>query len=231
MKYYKKLIAVSESVKKDVEARSENKCEIIYNGINLSSVKQRESVYNSDEFRIISVGRLDHLVKGQDLLIEAARILVVKKGVNKVKFFLTGEGSSKEYLKELIFRFNLEANVFFLGNRSREWIYDNLQNYDLFVQPSRMEGFGLSVTEAMAARVPVVASDIEGPAEILESGKHGLLFENNKSEDLVLQIEKAMKMYETGEILKLTVSAYEHCMNDFNIAKITKEYCVAYSEL
>jgi glycosyltransferase involved in cell wall biosynthesis len=228
MRYYKKLIAVSQSVKLDVESRSRNKCDIIYNGIRINSIKKHEAVSRLNEFNVISVGRLDHLVKGQDLLIEAANDLVKVKGLINVKFFIAGEGSSRKFLEELILNLNLSENVFLLGNMNREWIYENLYRYDLFIQPSRLEGFGLTVAEAMAAKVPVLASDIEGPAEILENGKHGILFENNNSEDLALKIKNAIQLIESGEIVSMIDSAYNHCLNNFNITRTAKEYCEAY---
>lgn len=228
MRYYKKLIAVSSSVKFDVESRSKNICNIIYNGIRISSIKKRNLIYDHNDFRIILVGRLDHQVKGQDLLIEAAHYLVVKKGLVNIKFFIVGEGNSRKHLEELILNLNLIENVFLLGNMNREWIYENLQSYDLFIQPSRLEGFGLTVAEAMAAKVPVLASDIEGPAEILEYGKHGIMFEKNSYQDLARQIENAIRLYENGEIVKIIESAYNHCLINFNITRTAQEYCAAY---
>jgi glycosyltransferase involved in cell wall biosynthesis len=228
MRYYKKLIAVSQSVKLDVESRSRNKCDIIYNGIRINSIKKHEAVSRLNEFNVISVGRLDHLVKGQDLLIEAANDLVKVKGLINVKFFIAGEGSSRKFLEELILNLKLSENVFLLGNKNREWIYENLCRYDLFIQPSRLEGFGLTVAEAMAAKVPVLASDIEGPAEILENGKYGILFENNNSEDLALKIKNAIQLIESGEIVSMIDSAYNHCLNNFNITRTAQEYCEAY---
>jgi glycosyltransferase involved in cell wall biosynthesis len=228
MKYYKKLIAVSQSVKLDVESRSRNKCEIIYNGIRINNIRKNETVSRLNEFNIISVGRLDHLVKGQDLLIEAAYEIILNEGLKSVKFFIAGEGSSRQFLEELILNLKLNENVFLLGNKDREWIYENLCRYDLFIQPSRLEGFGLTVAEAMAAKVPVLASDIEGPAEILENGKHGMLFAYNNSEDLALKIKNAMKLIENGEMVNMIDSAYNHCLNTFNITRTAQEYCRAY---
>ena len=228
MKYYKKLIAISGAVKKDVESRSRNKCEIIYNGIKINSIKTRSEIFVPKDFNVILVGRLDTLVKGQDLLVKAAHHLVITKGLKNIKFFIVGEGSSRKSLEELIVSLELEGYIFLLGNKDREWIYGNLHNYDLFIQPSRMEGFGLTVAEAMAAKVPVIATDIEGPAEILEYGKHGILFENNNSEDLALSIEQAIHLYETGEIVKIIDSAYNHCLSNFNIIRTAEEYCKAY---
>lgn len=229
MKYYKKRFVVSKSVKKDVESRSNNKCEIIYNGIKIKGIKQREANYSSNTFQIVMVGRLNHRIKGQDLLIEAARLLINEKGFTTIKFSLVGDGPSRPYLEELISNLNLGDNIVLLGNKEREWIYENLHNYDLFVQPSRLEGFGLTVVEAMAAKVPVVASNIEGPAEILENGNHGIMFENDNATDLSVQIENAIRLYENGEMAKMIESAYTHCLNNFDVTRTARLYCMSYS--
>lgn len=54
--------------------------------------------------------------------------------------------------------------------KNQEWIYHNLCNFDLFIQPSRFEGFGLTVAEAIAAKVTVLVSNIQGPMEIIDDG-------------------------------------------------------------
>jgi glycosyltransferase involved in cell wall biosynthesis len=228
MKWYNKLVAVSKSVKTDVESRSKNICEIIYNGVKISSIDQKEPVFNPNSFRIISVGRLDHLVKGQDLLIEAAHILINGKGLNNLKFFIVGEGTSRTYFEELILSFNLKGNVFLMGNITREWIFQNLHRYDLFIQPSRLEGFGLTVVESLAAKVPVIASEIDGPAEILENGKYGIMFQNDNAEDLAGRIEYAISLYESGEIIRMIEAAHNHCLNNFNITRTAQQYCQSY---
>ena len=228
MMIYKKIFAISNTVKLDIESRSNLKCKLIYNGIRTQDIKKRESFTLPEVYKIILVKRLDHLSKGQDLLVNALNILINQKGIKNIKLYFVGEGKSREFIQKLIDDLNLQDYIFLLGNKSREWVYENLCKYELFIHPSRFEGFGLTVTEAMIAKVPVIASNIEGPAEILENGKHGLIFENNSCEDLAKQIEYAMKLYENGDILKITDSAYNHCLKNFNISRTAKEYCESY---
>ena len=64
----------------------------------------------------------------------------------------------------------------------------HLTDYDLFVQPSRWEGFGLTVAEAMAAGVPVLVSEGQGPAEVTQGSRYGWLFANGDADDLQRQI-------------------------------------------
>ena len=54
----------------------------------------------------------------------------------------------------------------FLVKQTQDYVAAHLTDYDLFVQPSRWEGFGLTVAEAMAAGVPVLVSEGQGPAEV-----------------------------------------------------------------
>lgn len=228
MKGYNKIFAISKTVKLDIESRSNLKCEVIYNGIRTQDIKIRELFVAPGIYKIILVKRLDHRTKGQDLLVNALDLLINRKGIKNIKLYLAGEGKSRDFIQRLIDDLNLQEHVFLLGNKSREWVYENLHKYDLFIHPSRYEGFGLTVVEAMAAKVPVIASNIEGPAEILEYGKYGIMFESDNYEDLALQIENAVRLYENGEIVKIIESAYHHCITNFNITRTAQEYCESY---
>ncbi len=230
MKYFDNLFAISNSVKFDVESRGFLPCNMIYNGIRTSEIFRRTSYKFDSEFKIVFVKRLNHQRKGQDLLIRAIKMLVKEKNCNpyNLKVYLVGDGESYGYLQKMIFKSNLSETVILLGNKNRDWIYANLCDYHLFVHPSRYEGFGLVVAEAMAAGIPIVSSAIEGPAEILANGKYGLLFENNDAKDLADKIEQAVKMYTEGTIKQLADHAYKHCVDNFDISITAANYCKYY---
>lgn len=228
MQHYDKCFAISRSVKKNVESRGGPECDVIYNGIYTIKIRRKESYSTKGEFKIIQVKRLNHERKGQDLLIRAAQKLVNHHQKKTMKFYLVGEGESRPFLEQLIQELGLSNYVFLLGNWNRDRVYSELADYDLFVHPSRYEGFGLAVTEAMAAKVPVVASNIEGPAEILGHGKFGLLFENENVEALVEQIRKAEKLFEEGSVYQLAEKSYRHCLKHFDIQQTAKNYCDSY---
>jgi glycosyltransferase involved in cell wall biosynthesis len=227
---FNKTIAISESVKKEIEERSKLHCKVIYNGIDTNLIRSNQNQKYTNELRIIQVKRLDHLEKGQDLLIEAVNHLLGKVNVN-IHVDFVGDGNSKAYLEELVQQYNLSASIRFLGNKTREWVYTNLCNYHLFAHPSRYEGFGLSLTEAMAAKIPVLSSNIEGPAEILQEGKYGLVFTNEDVHDLTKALLKAFELYQSGEINELIENAYTHCLQHFSIEKTAQLYCETYKEL
>ena len=81
----------------------------------------------------------------------------------------------------------LEDNIYFLGNISD--ILPILQATTIFVRPSLTEGMSLAILEAMACGLPVVASDIEGNAEIIDNGKTGCLVPPTDSKALAETIE------------------------------------------
>ena len=117
-----------------------------------------------------ALGRL-HEQKGFDVLLRAAAILR-DKGV-PFRLRIAGEGPDRALLEGLIQDTGLGDQVELPGWVSPPGPF--LATLDLFAVPSRYEPFGLVVIEAMAAGVPVVASDLEGPREILEQGRLGFL--------------------------------------------------------
>ena len=174
-KFYIKLFAISKSVKNDIEQRSGIKPIVVYNGIRIDAIKQKEN-YDFNIFRIVQVSRLDHEKKGQHILLEALKTLVYKKKITNICVDFIGEGNAFAYLKKLVEEYKIKEYVNFLGIKDRNYIYEHLKDYNLLVQPSLYEGFGLTIVEAMAAKVPVLVSDIDGPMEIVDNGNHGYFF-------------------------------------------------------
>ena len=110
-------------------------------------------------------------VKGLDLLLKAVPPLL--KEFPDLKVLLVGDGPERENLVRLAYELGIADRVAI--SPSVEDTRVPLSLLQVFVAPAWREGFGLAIVEAMAAGVPVVASDAGGPAEIIENGKSGLL--------------------------------------------------------
>jgi glycosyltransferase involved in cell wall biosynthesis len=231
LKYFDQLFAISFAVKKNIEYRSQYKCKVIYNGLLLDQIRKKGSYSLGGTLRIITIKRLNHVRTGQDLLIEAIGRLVKNHCEIDFQLSLVGEGKSRTYLEKQIADLHLNTNVVLLGNKRRDWIYEHLCDYDLCILPSRFEGFGLVLAESMAAKVPIIASNIDGPAEILEKGKYGFLFEKDNTNDLALKINTVVSYYKTGNIIEMTEKAYQHCKMNFNVQTTAINYCEAYQEI
>ena len=216
------LFAISSSVKEAFYAKYNVDSMIVYNGI-LTSNFSRKVSYNITPpiFRVIQISRLDHQKKGQDLLIKAASIL---KGKLDVTFI--GDGDSMAYLKELSQKLEVNDYVHFLGKKTQGYIAEHLKGYSLFIQPSRREGFGLTVAEAMAAKVPVLVSSGQGPAEVTENIKYGWVFLNGDENDLASQIIYLISHYEDAE--RKANLAYDYVCSHYDVSITARSYLELY---
>lgn len=220
--------AISKCVQEDVMKRTSIEPIVIYNGIIVENFRQSKcvNIYSDKKpFQIVQVSRLDHEKKGQHILIEAVSILV-RKGYSNLQLIFIGNGDSKKHLEEFAKKLGLN-NVVFLGTKPVSFIYENLCEYDLFVQPSLFEGFGLTVTEAMAAKVPLLVSDIDGPLEIVENGKFGWTFEKGSAKDCAVKIEKIIN-YNKELLQKQVDAAWNHVYDFYNVKKTASNYISFY---
>lgn len=225
---YNKLFSISNAVQEDVLFRGGGSNSIvIYNGIKFDDIEINCNYDKIEKYKIIQVSRLDQEIKGQHILIKAISILV-ERGIDNIQLDLIGEGSSQENLKKLVKNLNIENNVNFLGTQPRIYIYKNLKNYQLLVQPSLFEGFGLTIIEGMAAKIPILISDIEGPMEIIENGKYGYFFESGNVEDLADKINSIITKSTSQEHCKLIERAYQHVRDNFDIVQTASNYLKYY---
>lgn len=216
-----RIFSISKAVKDDLLVKYGIESHVIYNGIKTKSFHRREAKMFDGKLRIVQVSRLEHDKKGQDLLIEA-----VGKIRDKVMVDFIGDGSSNNFLKNLVKGKGMESLVNFLGAKSQAYIAEHLANYDLFIQPSRYEGFGLTVAEAMAANVPVLVSGSQGPAEVTSGDKFGWTFENDNADDLRNIIEHIINHY--NEALEKSKEAMKYVCDNFDVSRTAKEYLKHY---
>ncbi|MBN1599805.1 MAG: glycosyltransferase family 4 protein [Bacteroidales bacterium] len=227
LKRYGRLFSISKSVYDDVLKRAGLESVIVYNGLRLKEIAVKKN-YSTQQLKIIQISRLIHKKKGQDILLRAIHYLVNRKKFTQFKVSIVGEGESEEYLKKLMHQLEIADYVNFDGYRDRNYIYQNLKNYDLLVQPSRYEGFGITVIEAMAAGVPVLISDIDGPLEITQYGKLGYLF---KSEDYIQFAEQIVNVWNdinSGIIKKKIKEAKIFADKTFSIQATSENYLKNY---
>lgn len=227
---YDQLFAISESVQNDIKRQSNFDSIVVNNGINVNDIQFKKG-NNPSTFRIIQVSRLNHEKKGQHILLEALNILINKYNLRNLHLDFIGEGSSLNYLIGVAEKLYLTHYVSFLGLRDREYIYSHLQDYDLLVQPSLFEGFGLTIIEAMAAGIEILVSDIDGPLEIIEKIGHGHKFKSGNTDDC------ALKIYEIYSNCNIMDSNFrlemqrEACKKLFDVEITAKNYLDEYKNL
>ncbi len=227
---YKKLFAISKAVKEDLYNRGNLNSELVYNGIHFETFTKRTEyqLQRGEAFKIVQVSRLLHEQKGQDILIKAVQELVLQKHLPQVELHIIGDGPSENYLSDLITTLDVGKAIKLVGPKDRSWIYNNLKDYHLLVQPSRFEGFGLTVLEAIAAGIPVIASDIDGPAEILRNMSGSWLFENENVSQLIGAIKEVMTQYQDDKIASLCLNDIIEAKRRFSVVATAQNYLEHY---
>ena len=186
-------------------------------------VKRQAHALNKDKILIGCVSRLIHEIKGQDLIIEALHILDINKKLpSNLKVEFIGDGLSMDFLNKITTAYKLNSYVSFLGAKDRGFIYNRLKDYDLFIQPSRFEGFALTVVEAMAAKVPVLVSNYQGPFEIIAKGLYGEWFVNDNANELAKKILHIINNYD--EAISKANLGYQIAVTKYNIEQTAKIY-------
>ncbi|WP_110516235.1 glycosyltransferase family 4 protein [Herpetosiphon llansteffanensis] len=122
--------------------------------------------------RFLLIGRLE-IQKAQDIFIQAAALVLQHSP--DAEFWLAGEGTQEANFRQLAANLAIEHAIKFLG--PRDDIPEVLSQVDVLVSTSRWEGFATVILEAMAARTPIIASDIGGNNEQVVDGETGLLVE------------------------------------------------------
>lgn len=222
-------IAVSNSVYDVYQKAGLFNVETVYNGVKTEIF----NMYCNDEYqpnnKIVNVARLSTRQKGQDILIKALRICK-DNGFNIKCDFIGGEydydKTALPYLRGLVRKLDLSGEISFLGQMNN--IETILPNYSLFVLPSRSEAFGLVIVEAMAAGLVVVASNVDGPRELIEDGVTGFLFESENFEELAM---KLMELFKNPLFAKeIRENSIVHS-EQFNISKTVSSYLNIYQRI
>lgn len=166
--------------------------------------------------QFLALGRLVY-AKGFDILLNAFKIFM--KENKDWNLIIVGEGKERKNLEKQIKKNNLESRVYL------EHATNNVKKYFLnsstFLLPSRWEGFGMVVLEALETGVPVIAFDINAMREIFGDSKAKILVEQNNIEEYA----KAMlKIAENDEYRKTLGRNAKERAKLFTIEKISKEW-------
>ncbi len=191
-----RIICVSQAVR-DHHARRTHlppwRYEVIYNGIDADAYppnpQRREELrrqwgVGDDEILIAFVGRLDYQKNLPMLLDVVGRLRRVRDDIHLV---VAGDGPDAPVLERFLHE-NASGWVIRLGQTDD--VPGVLAASDIFVQPSRGEGFGLAAAEAMAAGLPVIATKVSGLTELIEDGAGGLLIDSEDIDALAAAINQ-----------------------------------------
>jgi phosphatidyl-myo-inositol dimannoside synthase len=182
---------------------------IIPNGVDLEVFHPGEPFSDNGPLRLLCVARLIER-KGQPHLIHAVKKLV-DEGFD-LTLDLIGEGDSLAGYRSLTRQLGLTARVRFLGYISRQEMPEHYCTAHVFVLPSYNEGMSVATLEAMAAGLPLIATNDRGGSELIIEGKNGYSYDFGDIESLTDRIRLCaldrMMTKEMGEMSRVHASNY-----------------------
>ena len=171
---------------------------------------------------MLAVGRLE-VIKGQQYLIRA--LAIVRGQHKKCHLILAGSGGNKHNLEQLAVQLGVKENVHFLGTRRD--IPQVMKSCDFLVLPSESEGLPFVVLEAMASRLPIIATKVGRIPEIIGSNERGFLVPSGDVENL----SKAILLFLEKERLDLSNHAFCYVKKQYNENNMIELYRRQYSLL
>lgn len=210
IRYYKKfdnIVTVSDYGRKAFIEKMptlKSKIEVVYDIIsptliNRMSCKGDGFEDEYDGIRILTIGRLVD-VKGYDMAIEAAYKL--RKDGMDFRWYVIGEGNLKNKLEKMVHKFKLEENFIFLGTTHNPYTY--LNQSDIYVQPSKFEGFGMAIAEARMLGKTIVATNFTTVHNQLRSEENGIIV-GMSPEELYYGIKKVLENKDLRNIIYLNL--------------------------
>lgn len=224
----KKVIVVGPGLEQELRKYTEKeKIQLIPNIVDTSLFKPNDNIKKSNKFRFFSLAFLTYN-KGFDVLLKA--FAKAFKGNEEVELVIGGDGEEKENLEKLTMNLEIEKQVTFLGELSREQAAMEMQKCDAFVLASRFETFGVVFIEALACGKPIIATKCGGP-EIIVNEQNGLLVEPNDIHQLseaLAKIKRNITQYDRDYIVK-------DCKNRFGkkavVGRLISEYKAILEEI
>lgn len=230
-----KVITLAEPMKEELCARfgvNSDMVQIIHNGVNIEHFSHREDIKETkrelgieeDDFVIGSVGRLDP-VKNYITLIQAFELFTDK--FIKSKLIIVGDGSERSLLKKAVSGTRVSNNIIFAGYQSS--VRRFLQIMDIYVQTSLYEGFSNTIVEAMAAGLPVIATDVGGNRVLIDDGINGFLI-RPKQPDILFSKLSALKN-DISLLRDMSQRCRQSTREKYSLERMIKEYDRCYNNL
>jgi glycosyltransferase involved in cell wall biosynthesis len=219
---------------KKLKIRPRQSVELIHNGIDPYKLE----IFGKDEAKIklleklpqrqrgflhakIVVGTIANFykTKGLEYFIEAIKSLRTEPAIAHAAFVIIGNGPEKEKLELQIKESGIKNKIFLAGKLPDARKY--LAAFDVFVLPSVKEGFPWALLEAMAAKLPVITTNVGAVPEIIEDGKNGFMVEPGKPELIAQKIKELIGDERLRQ--ELGIQAHQTVVLKFDLNKMVEK--------
>ena len=220
------IIAVSHYQKNLISINTNSKIYVIPPGIDFKNISNLKSDKPLKHPSLFFIGGLLGERKGTHILLKATQI--IKSKHPDIYVYIAGSGPQELELRKLSKELNIEENIAFLGRISDDEKWTYYKSVDICVIPSLWEGMPTVLFEAMMCGKPVVASDVDGIAEVLVDNETGLLCEAGNAADLA---DKIVTLVQNQEMREEMGKAGEIKVREFTFDKIAGQTVKLYREI
>ena len=232
-----RLVGVGDAVRQALiknEGLPAGRVEVVYNGVDLQALAtaspqarlrvRSEFRFHQDDFVAVQVARL-HELKDHSTAIQA--IDKARRTIPNLRLLIVGEGEQRAAIEAEIEARHLEEHVVLAGTRTD--IADLLAASDVFLMSSISEGIPLTIIEAMAAGLPVVATAVGGIPEMIRNEQSGFLV---PAEDFA-GLAKALVRLEQDPLLRQALAdvGREAADAQFSLQRMLNGYSTMYQEM
>lgn len=220
-----KIVFLSEEYKNEIEQKKfwgykAKKIAVIPNGLNLNVYKPAFKTHASPvvlgmQSRIVAIK--DHIT-----LLYAIDLLKKKYGTGKFTLQIAGDGANKENLLQLTQHLSLQKEVSFLGMLKENELAPFLQSCDIYIHASLGETMSTAIMQAMACKLPVIASDVQGINNMIQNNVTGILVPPQQPELLANAID--LLLNDNNLSLQLATNAYQTALGRFSSNTMFESY-------
>lgn len=226
-RYFDAVVPLSPELHRELDGRAGKGLVYIQNGVDIGEIDAVETP--APELRALRdqgafiVGYVGQLIprKGIDTLIRA----FARLELSNARLVLIGEGGQRTELEALARELDIDARTHFMGYRNDRIAL--MRGMHVFVLPSMLEGIPRCLMEAMAAHVPVVATDIPGCRDLIDDGRTGLLVRPGEVDALVC----AIRTVHAADPGPKVAAAREKVEADYSAATMATRYTDLYMKL
>jgi glycosyltransferase involved in cell wall biosynthesis len=250
LEYVDLIVGCSNYITEKIKSRFPqfaSRCQTVFNGVDIDNFVRDDSE-KSPEQKLLFVGRISP-EKGLHNLLDALKIVIQKYPETQLQIVGPYKPAPTEFIASLsdestvasLAQFvpekyyshlqtklspEIAKNVSFVGSIKHSQLVKLYQQANILINPSLSESFGMSLVEAMATGIPVIASKVGGMTGIVEEGKTGFLVESDNPNALAEAIIKLLA--EPQLRTSMGEAGYERVLNYFSWDKVAESLLINY---
>ncbi len=212
----------SKEICEEIYHFSRGKTNVVHKGTDFPSLKN----IPKKEIDVIFIGSRFEIKGAKEVLFA---INILKKEYPNIKCLMIGRYSRFDYdYEKFIKDNNLQNNITILGNTSHDKIFEYLKKSKVFVNPTHLEMYSHTLTEAMSVKLPVISSDVGGNPELVDHKENGFIIKSTDYNSLAKYIDFLLK--NPGIAKKMGEKGYKKVKEEFSENQMVEKYINLYNK-